>query len=38
MPDGFEQKLSPQDVADMLDFLSRPDAILLIAPEAGNAQ
>ncbi|HEX4144226.1 MAG TPA: PVC-type heme-binding CxxCH protein [Pirellulales bacterium] len=34
MPDGFEQKLSPQDVADLLDFLGRPDAALLVAPDA----
>ncbi|HEY1784404.1 MAG TPA: PVC-type heme-binding CxxCH protein [Pirellulales bacterium] len=34
MPEGFEQKLSPQDVADVLDFLRRPDAALLIAPDA----
>ena len=34
MPDGFEQKLSPQDVADLLDFLVRPDAALLVAPDA----
>jgi putative heme-binding domain-containing protein len=34
MPDGFEQKLSPQDVADLLDFLRRPDAALLIPPDA----
>ncbi len=33
MPDGFEQKLTVQDVADLLDFLSRPDAAMLIAPE-----
>ncbi len=33
MPDGFEQKLSVPDVADMLDFLSHPDACVLVAPE-----
>ncbi len=29
MPDGLEQNLSEQDVVDLLDFLSRPDARLL---------
>jgi putative membrane-bound dehydrogenase-like protein len=33
MPDGFEQKLTLQDVADLLEFLSHPDAAMLIAPE-----
>jgi putative heme-binding domain-containing protein len=37
MPDGFEQKLSVQDVADVLDFLGHPDASLLIAPPASAA-
>ncbi|MGD9720700.1 MAG: PVC-type heme-binding CxxCH protein [Pirellulales bacterium] len=26
MPEGMEQNLSPQDMADLLDFLARPDA------------
>jgi putative membrane-bound dehydrogenase-like protein len=29
MPDGLEQDLSQQDVADLLEFLSQPDAALL---------
>ena len=37
MPDGFEQKLSPQDVADVLEFLRRPDASLLVPPDAPPA-
>ena len=37
MPDGFEQKLSPQDVADMLEFLRQPDAALLVVPDAPAA-
>ena len=37
MPDGFEQKLSPQDVADVLEFLRRPDVALLVAPDVPPA-
>ncbi len=29
MPEGLEQKLSPQQVADLLEFLTRPDRTLL---------
>ena len=33
MPDGMEQKLSPQATADLLEFLRRPDRDLLkVAP------
>ena len=28
MPDGFEENLSPEDVADLLAFLAQPDARL----------
>ncbi len=31
MPEGLEQNLSPQDVADLLDFLAQPDARLFSA-------
>jgi putative heme-binding domain-containing protein len=33
MPDGFEENLSPEDVADLLAFLAQPDARLLSKPE-----
>ena len=29
MPDGLEQGLAPQDFADLLEFLARPDVQLL---------
>ena len=29
MPDGLEQGLTPQDMADLLGFLRQPDAALL---------
>lgn len=32
MPDGFEQKLKLQDVADLLEFLRRPEPALLAKP------
>jgi hypothetical protein len=31
MPEGLEQGLSPQDVADLLDFLRQPDSTLVPA-------
>ncbi len=37
MPDGFEQKLSAQDAADLLEFLRRPDAALLVLPDPAPA-
>ena len=36
MPDGFEQKLSVPDVADVIDFLIHPDAALLVAPDGAS--
>ena len=36
MPEGFEQKLTPQDVADLLEFLRRPDATLLVPPDSSH--
>jgi hypothetical protein len=29
MPDGLEQGMSVQDLADLLEFLRRPDAVKL---------
>jgi hypothetical protein len=29
MPDGLEQGLNAQDIADLLEFVQRPDTVLL---------
>jgi len=33
MPDGLEQKISQQELADLIEFLQRPDRDLLEVPE-----
>lgn len=37
MPEGFEQKLSPQNVADLLEFMRLPERALLAPPTANDA-